>query len=272
MFCSNCGKQLEDNVSFCSGCGVRVSGGAPKMRAPYESNNSAYDRMDAYERSQMNGMPVGHVNMDVRLVWIIMAVISTVVVGLAGILPTMQIGEDWFGEKLNTFDMFNYARELQEYSDEGALTMLVLVMGIALLCYIASVIYGFIAILNFLTGRTDGYITDPMSKAMGFGMSHLIIPMLLGFFVNKVAEDAFGGYEFFSPTALCWVILVVAFINTYVFIRGYLGKDIFGIVSPQNQMRNDEIAGGKICLVCKSEFMIGGTCPECGSPAIRNKN
>ncbi len=272
MFCSNCGKQLENNVSFCSGCGVRIGGGAPRMRAPYENSGGAYGRRDMYENAPMNGMPAGHVNLDVRIVWIVMAVISTVFVGLAGVLPIMTIDAGWLGDSMNTIDMFKYAMELKEYSDEGAIMMLVVVIGIALICYIASVIFGFIAILNFLTGKTDDYITDPMSKSMRYGMAHLLIPMILGFIINKIAEDEFFGYEFFSPTALCWVILVVAFINLSVFIRGYLDKDIFGIVSPQHQRENEEIAGGKICLVCKTEFMIGNSCPRCGSPAIRNKN
>ncbi len=328
MFCSNCGKQLENNASFCSNCGTKMAGGTPssgtsRLKSSYDRNNIYTGIKPTYESTSstsagtstgyestssvhaetprtygstpktygsgygtydgMNGYPGAPMGMGVRgytysgakIVWGIFAAISTLFVALAGIVPVMSAG----GEPYTTFGLFKRICELFEsirknsywgfYGDTSEMQMYTILaiigMGLALIFYLVSVIYALVAFGNFLSGKSDVYVAGSMDVTTRFGLVHMLIPVVLGVIFN-----IYAGQTVFYPSVWGWIVMVIAFVNIIVFIRGYRGKDIFGIpTAPQAAIEG--YVEGKICLVCHSEFAMGNCCPRCGSYAIRMK-
>lgn len=274
MFCSNCGKQIDNDAIFCSGCGARVGGNTQQnVRQSTQNNVQRNTQYGVYNRA-LEETPAEDENDDVIgvdmsgvLLFLMMA--ATVLVGLGGILPTMSMDIGWDAESFSIVNLFSYAKDLAEFSDSA--WMFLVLAGISLLLYIISVIFAVRAIMAMLTGGGKLEMTDNMAMSMKLSIAHLAIPMIIGLIVNWILSEELYGMTIFKMTPLGWVVLAVALFNLFVLIRSYLHEDVLGMPSATHRAENERITAGKMCLVCKAEFTLGTICPNCGSPSVRQK-
>lgn len=274
MFCSNCGKQIDNDAIFCSGCGARVGGNTQQnVRQSTQNNVQCNTQYGVYNRA-LEETPAEDENDDVIgvdmsgvLLFLMMA--ATVLVGLGGILPTMSMDIGWDAESFSIVNLFSYAKDLAEFSDSA--WMFLVLAGISLLLYIISVIFAVRAIMAMLTGGGKLEMTDNMAMSMKLSIAHLAIPMIIGLIVNWILSEELYGMTIFKMTPLGWVVLAVALFNLFVLIRSYLHEDVLGMPSATHRAENERITAGKMCLVCKAEFTLGTICPNCGSPSVRQK-
>lgn len=225
--------------------------------------------MSGYNGPSMGtGMSMYSYN-SARIVWIVLSALSTLLVAFASIMPVMSV----MGDNYTISYCIKCGMELME--DLNKTTLDGFGVGtILLICFLSTVIFFLINLLcslaawiYLLKGKSGEDVTRLMTTAMTSGLGHILCPVIMGVIFNISAE-----YTIFYPSVWGWIVMVIASLNLMVFIRGYLGKDIFGIPTvPQPMGMMGNYAGVKICQMCNTEFPMGNCCPRCGSYSVRDK-
>lgn len=262
MFCTKCGNELADNMKFCPKCGAQVSGNTGDVSSGGKSINISLDGMPlkvSFERIKI-----------IKAFFLLLTLAATVFVALGGLLPIVHceigafgysVGGDW-----TLFELREKINILEQYDIEGdALTNFKICVWIAIVAYFVSVFFAAKALLALLMGGKRYQITNPVTVSMFWGMGSVVILILLILFTNHMTAEELYGMEFFTITSTGWLLLVMSIANIFIFVNGYLGEGMFREFFSSDD--EDDIAKEKVCLVCKTKYVVGNRCPVCGSEA-----
>ena len=302
LFCAHCGGKVgntsklkssyDKNKAYVDKPNYDMSKSTPDVNlytGPTGTSGAGYGMsggMHAGMSGGMSGYNGAHMGMGMsmysynaaKIVWIVLSALSTLLVAFASIMPVMSVMGDNYTisyiikRVIELMDALNDNKYLWRSSiDKDTIDGLGVLL---LICFLATAIFFLINLLcslaawiYLLKGKSGEDVTRLMTTAMTSGLGHILCPVIMGVIFNISAE-----YTIFYPSVWGWIVMVIASLNLMVFIRGYLGKDIFGIPTvPQPMGMMGNYAGVKICQMCNTEFPMGNCCPRCGSYSVRDK-
>lgn len=251
MFCMKCGKELDDSAQYCSGCGTAVG----------------------EKESHMLSINVGKVTPNFlrrredNLPYRILMAVITILIIISGFLPILEARIKIFGwdftsyitsTKWNLLNIWQNVDTLGDAISSANMVKLKIAIILALLSYGICVIMGFFFIKGFFTGKQRKDLTMWVSAVCIAAEVAYIIIFWLRLRINDVAASFYSSKEIISYTTIGWVLLFLPIVNLII-SRQYLGTCI--------KIDNDNSTKEKICLLCKTSYVIGSKCPNCGSTA-----
>ena len=249
MFCSKCGKKIDDNARFCSGCGVEIN---KDMNTVVKTGiNPNVESISTFIEQK-----------GIKIICLFLMIGVTIFVAFGGVVPILSGGIELFDYSLNEewtlFELLDLASYLEKYIAEVSIFKVVIYLAIG--CYIISVIAAGKAVINLLSKGKNEDITSPITVSMVIGETAYIIVFILKSLINYITAEELYGMEFLTTTKVGWVLLILPIVNLFVFKKGYLGAAYY----------DDEarITKDKVCAKCKTIYVIGNKCPKCGSQNV----
>lgn len=253
MFCSQCGKQIEDNAKFCKYCGKSLIQQNEPLRSP-----------TIYYNEQMNSATMVH--LDSKTIYAVLMIVSTIFAAMGGLLPSLSVSVWSYSKECSVKDIWKLASSLEDWGIEDVTFQAVL--GVVSFAYILGAIAGAIMLVALLNGKKKYDLANPAlvnSWSCIVADSIMIITCKVA---NNITADEFYGVKLFEIPLMGWLLLIVPLINIFIFVRGYLGENSVRKMSQSFQEENERIVEEKVCLVCKTRYTLGSKCPKCGSTAV----
>lgn len=257
MFCRHCGKEIANDAKFCDGCG--------KALATTTGSREEYPKMQPTgSANQINyGYGMYNLNFNKKTIFLIATIIATIFVALGGIWPCITL--NLFGQirEYSIKEIWGVITRLEEYGlDIGVVKVM---LGGATMASIASAFFGGRFLLFFYHGQRRYTLVNQAILSMWCGVISFVLMLVTKWFVNSQTADEFYGVQLFETTSTGWMMLILALVNIHVFIKGYLGERILNIESMHFLNENERITREKLCIVCKTKYVLGSVCPKCGS-------
>lgn len=193
MYCTNCGKQIGDNVQFYPSCGKQVGGQTPPQtqtppqqtqtppvqpQTPPQQTASGYQTVSSPQSSQLG------------TTWL------TVLPFLLGL-----------GVIMNSISVIQFFSSGISLGDLLSIPTIGPIMGLAIVSTIALVVIGILAIVNLVKRKKQGY-------------QMLFVLYGIQVVVNLIVLMTVGGYMDTSTTLIALIVGAVMFAVNYV----YFGK------------------------------------------------
>ncbi len=229
MYCSNCGKEINNDARFCSGCGTDINNG----REPVTKSN--IESIETFIKQK-----------GIKIICLILMLGSTLFVAFGGVMPILSGGIEMFDYSLtdewSLFELLDFATYLEDYIESVSAIKLVIYLAIG--CYFISVITAGKVILSVVSRGKNEAITKLVTISMVSGEIAFVIVFILKNIVNHITSEEFYGMEFLTTTTVGWGLLIIPLVNLFIFKRGYLGAAYY----------DDEkrITKDKVCMVCKT--------------------
>ncbi len=204
--------------------------------------------MSGYPTNYAAPNPYGYVQgkeMNARqIVCLIFALISTIFVALSVFMPILQVQVIWEDVEVSTWsivvllvEIFKYMGTLKNFDlfgisiemDPFIFVLMIIMVISVLICGLFCIISACKAPIRLMLGKERWYVAIPMQTATGLGIAHVLIyigfwgVVMLKNWLATVAEGAFGIADILniSITPWGWIVIVVAIVNSAVFIKGY---------------------------------------------------
>ncbi len=253
MFCSQCGKQIEDNAKFCKYCGNLLN-----------SQNKSIVNTPTHYKGQAD--PVMMVHLTPKIIYALLMIACTIFSALGGLIPSISVSLWSYSKECSVRDIWKLLSSLEDWGldIEGFRMVLLVITG----GYLVSAIAGVVMLLALLQRKKKYSLANPALVSAWTCIAADAVMILTRIAMNaKIAEELYE-MEIFSTPAMGWLLLIIPMINAFFFVRGYLGEDILGTVSQSFQKENERIVEEKVCMVCKTRYTLGSKCPKCGSTAV----
>ena len=238
MFCSNCGKKVEDGAKFCAECGHQLGGSQP-------ANNNVVYIQPVVQAPTKSGFSKG----TYRTLMLIVAIISSVTY----FLPFIGFRYDYFivsGEE--SFSLMDFLSEsLGEGFDGGTI--------IVFLTTAVSIIIGLATFVMLCSGEDDERFLSANSVASGFSLVRFV-----GYFIYvSIVAYSYSGSIFGGE-------IVLTFWSWLSGIGSILCLSLFRPKFEKCEAQNGGMAENtaflsKVCPKCHTSFSIGDICPKCGT-------
>lgn len=239
MFCSNCGKEIEDGAKFCSVCGHAMGSGfaRPNIMASNNLHLSA--------------------NTGKKLVFLALIILSTVLSAVSTFMPVISAKVNLYFERFETscniFDLFDLTELIEEYGGSvGFFKLIFLVcMGLSIIICIAGIKF----IYDVFSGVKGEDLLNASTLASGFCVIRFILIFIVVLLINNATSEELYGAKFLSVSGWAWVTVICAIINMALFSRMY----------SESLESEKERSMSKICSKCGTQFVLGEVCPKCGT-------
>ena len=251
MFCSNCGKKVEDGVKFCSDCGMPTDN---SLKIQYYNTKQSVS-------NQTNS------NDAKRIALIVFIALCSVVSAISIFFPILTAKVEYF---------FSYGRreftffELYEYIDglESIGGNVAIFKGIYFLCIAISVVIGIAALRILYEAFSKGdEISVAATVASGFAVVRCIIYFIVTVIINQAVDaDIVGSYSFLELTTWSWVTAGLSVVNMAVFVP--LFSKYFDDEEDDESEETPSLTLSKLCPSCHTSFSIGEICPKCGTKVM----
>lgn len=253
MFCSQCGKQIDDNAKFCKYCGKLLN-----------SQNKSIVNAPTHYKDQADSAMMIH--LTPKIIYALLMIASTVFTALGGLIPSISISFWSYSKECSVKDIWKLLSSLEDWGvDIVQFQMSMIVISCA---YILSAIAGVIMLVALLNGKKKYDLVNPALVGSWACVIADIIMISECIGVNKITAEELYGVELFEIPLMGWLLLIIPLINIFVFTRGYLGENSARKTSQNFQKENERIVEEKVCMVCKTRYTLGSKCPKCGSTAV----
>ena len=238
MFCSNCGKKVEDGAKFCAECGHQLGGSIP-------NNNTVYSQQNIMQTKAMQVASKGKYKA--------MMLISAIFSSITFFLPFIALRYDYFiirGEE--SFSLMDFLSEsLGEGFDGGTI--------IVFLTTAVSIIIGLATFVMLCSGEDDERFLSANSVASGFSLVRFV-----GYFIYvSIVAYSYSGSIFGGEIVLtfwAWLSGIGSILCLSLF------RPKFEKCEAQNGgMAENTAFLSKVCPKCHTSFSIGDICPKCGT-------
>lgn len=252
MFCSNCGKKVEDGVKFCSDCGMPTDNSL-KMQY-YNTKKSVPNQTNSNDAK--------------RIALIVFIAFCSVVSAISILFPILTAKVEYFfsygRREFSFFELYEYIDDLESIGGNVAIFK-----GIYFLCIAISVVIAIAALRILYEAFSKGdNISVSATVASGFAVVRGIIYFIVTAIINKAVEaDIIGSYSFLELTTWSWITVGLAVINMVVFIPLF-SKFFDGEEDGDECEDTSMLTLSKVCPNCHTSFSIGEICPKCGTKVM----
>ena len=253
MFCSNCGKKVEDGAKFCAECGHTLGGNAQNR-----PNNG-------YVSSGMQfTQGIGTDKMFLGLI-----IVSVVLSALNAIIPLIT-AKLWSERRdLNVFELFDLNDLVDVLTGSKGFYgfLYILCIGSSILIAIAAIKL----IYDVVQGENGSVLMDSANLASILCIVRFIVAFIIATSINSSFKKQGMDVQLLSVSVWTWIIAILAVLNLAVFKRLYLENTGTQTVQTEADAKNTSIFENnpyglsKVCPVCKTSFSLGDVCPKCGN-------
>lgn len=199
MYCSNCGKEINNDVNFCSGCGNPVRDGVSEGRNVSIGHNSQVNIGTMVQSLFDSGK-------SRKVIFLVLTLVTTIIVALSGVFPVVHCEVGMFGYSVaGDWTLFDIWKKISVIEDWGlSVDKLKIFILIVLGCYAVCVVAACKAVLKWLSGGRKYDITNSVVVSMVFGNATMVILYFLVFLLNRASAEQMYGMKFLSTTAIGW--------------------------------------------------------------------
>ena len=201
MYCQKCGKLIPEDARFCKYCGSDVNKETIVM----------IERNSEIQKS------------DLKIIWAALMMISTAIITVAGFLPMISVELFFDTAQLSVWDLWKLAIDWGVTIDGDSDTVLfVFVAGIISLSYVISLIMGILMFINLCMGRKGEGLVFYSDYGSGSCIVGSVLLLATQVILNENTSEYFWGLELLSIPWLEWLILILPFVNIFLFSKRYL--------------------------------------------------
>ena len=252
MFCSNCGKKVEDGAKFCAECGHTLGGNAQnRPNNGYVSNGMQFTQ------------GIGSDKMFLGLI-----IVSVVLSALNAIIPLIT-AKLWSERRdLSVFELFDLNDLVDVLTGSkgfyGFLYILCICSSILIVIAAIKLIY------DVVHGENGSVLMDSANLASILCIGRFIVAFIIVCMINTSFKEQGMDIQILSVSVWAWIIAILAVLNLVVFKRFYLENSGAQTVQKDEEkdasiFENNPYGLSKVCPVCKTSFSLGDVCPKCGN-------
>lgn len=193
MYCSRCGKQIEDGSRFCKECGANLSGGSQN---PMPSITLPTVNMENQDPAYLGMMAMGCVS------------------GIAGLFPVIGVGSYSFNI-FKIFEFANRAKSLLGVSDADAAGVY-LIIFIIIGGYACSAYFGGKMIYELISTKLKKDVISYSKYSSVCAAISIIVAILCRFYINTSLENDFFNLSVFETPGINYIVLIGCFVNMFV--------------------------------------------------------
>ena len=254
MFCSNCGKKVEDESKFCAECGHPVG----------STMTSSYNRVGSNQIQKTQTQYQTMTRPEKNIGALTIMIIATLFSAISFFLPVVVMEWDLFfvsGE--NGFTLLDIASTFIEFYNSG--DSVEIFLAVVFICIGISIIIGIAAlvmVIGAINGGEGSSLQTANSVAAGFSIVRFLI--VLGFVCileYEVSGSIFAG-EYIAMTVWTWIAGVASLINLIVCAPAY-SRSV-----ETSSVKDDNFMLTRVCPNCRTSFSIGEICPKCGTKVM----
>lgn len=235
MFCSHCGKQIDDHSAFCKYCGNSINGGS---REPSPDTD-----FSLWQKKKTDTL--------VNYVFLILMILVTLFQTFTIFYPVISVSAVWYNDQYTIMQLWKMGRELLDTTSR-------IFLGVATAAGVVAAIAGFCFFVNLLNGAKARELTASANVCSWACINQCVVFIIIRIYCNaKLLDD----YELLSNPVIMWVLLVTALLNIFVFTTRY-ENGIERSIQERKQYTD------KVCKICKTSYLVGNRCPKCGSTQI----
>ena len=197
MYCQKCGKLIPEDARFCKYCGSDVN----KETIVMIERNSEIQKSDS------------------KIIYAVLMVISTAIIAVAGFLPMISVELFFDTAQLSVWDLWKLAINWGVAIDN---TIVAFAVWIISLSYIISLIMGILMFINLCKGEKGEGLVGYSNYGSCSCIVGSVVLLATQVILNENISEYFWGLELLSIPWLEWLILILPFVNIFLFSKRYL--------------------------------------------------